>query len=59
MIQCSAAGFDLEGELWPTHDDNYQFHNRGNTFCGCPQATGVCAAQTAGIAPPPPLDGPP
>jgi len=47
-IQCSA--FHIEGEPFPP-GQNFVYNDRGGNKCGCPDATGVCEAVSAGLAP--------
>jgi hypothetical protein len=47
-VQC--AGFDLEGEIFDGRA--FAFHDGGDNRCGCPMATGSCAAVSTGLSPP-------
>lgn len=50
--QIKCAGYELEGEA--IFGFNFLFTDFGGNGCGCPSATGVCAAESAGIQPPEP-----
>jgi len=49
----TCQSFDLEGEPWQAIP--YVFEDRGNNYCGCPSADGVCLVESVGLSPPDPV----
>ncbi|MBW2527438.1 MAG: right-handed parallel beta-helix repeat-containing protein [Deltaproteobacteria bacterium] len=46
---------DMAGD--PYSEQSFYFEDLGRNSCGCGATTGMCIAATAGLTPPPPLDG--
>jgi hypothetical protein len=52
VLSCQA--FDLDAEAYA--NKTAQFEDLGGNFCGCPEATGKCAAVSSNLQPPSTLE---